>query len=384
MHSQFYLMMMKSLIVFSLTILLLLSSCTDQGLAYSDNELHLEKIVDSNLDVDLSSLGYSLTKIPLILPDSSSLSGNTHVIYVSQRDSSLFASNGKHIYRFGKNGILKNKIGIIGQGPVEYQNIFSATFDSEEKMAYIYAGNNKINVYTFDGIPCKSVELQSNGYIGGAYRIKEGYWAESLDYNEDTTTISLIRFDNNGKKTDEHIITSFESKYGPDYYPSPIVYQYDNLQYSYYCPYNSQLYNVGHKEIKGVLSIDGGKYAFTDNQINDMDYRSSNRDKFVEILDIYQNDASIFILYTIDRKIYGGIVDKTSGKCVLNFQTGNPIRGGGVRIDKKAEIKTWPQYVDSHNIYSICFCESENLSDYSDTEESLLLILNKASTRLSD
>lgn len=372
---------MRKIILFGLVLLLGLLSCKDNAVAYSNQELMLEKVVDSNIDVDFASLGYNMTAIPLNLPDSIFLSGNTHVLYVSQIDGSFFASDGKLIYKFDRDGNLTNNIGVIGHGPMEYQNIYSVSFDSEEKMAYIYAGNNTIYVYTFDGIPSEVVKLESDGYIGGAFRIKDGYWAETLNVDKGKTSISITKYNNDGKRTDDHVLTSFEANSNPDYYPSPIVNQHDGCSYNYYCPYNAKLYNISSEGIKSILTIDGGKYASTGNQINDMDFKTAHRDKFAEILDLYQSEESIFLLYTIGRKVYAGIVDKVSGKCVCNFQTGNPMRGGGLKISDNTEIKIWPQYVSRHNLYSINFSESDGNSSPDGNEDSadepVLLTLNK-------
>lgn len=352
---------MKNWIIIEFIIVILgLSSCNDSGDAYFNNSIFLEQIVSTDLDENFSDMGYNIEKRILTLPDSVFLSGNSHVIFVSQLDSSFFTSDGKYLFRFDQQGHFKNKIGVLGHGPLEYQNIFCSSFDSNEEKVYIYAGNNIIYVYSFEGFPINVVELESNGYIGGAYRIKDGFWAESLNYNMGQMTITIITFDNNGRKIDETVLASFDAKDKPNYYPSPIVNQQGDLDYHYYSPYTSQLYNVSSEGINSILTIEGGKFTFDGEKINNMDFRTDNRDKFIELLDIHDSAHTIYLLYTIGRKVYAGIVDKRTGKCVYNNPINNPIRGGGIAISEEAGIKMWPQFTWNNKIYSIVYEENSD------------------------
>ncbi len=369
---------MKNLIIIDLIIALLcLSSCNDDVVAYYNNNIFLEGVVSTNLDEDFSDMGYQIEKHMLILPDSIFLSGNSHVIYISQVDSSFFATDGKLIFRFDKDGDFRNKIGVLGHGPMEYQNIYSSSFDSNEEKAYIYAGNNTIYAYSFEGLPTNVVELESNGYVGGAYRIKDGFWAESLSYDKGKTTISIITFNNIGRKTGETVLASFDTKSAPDYYPSPIVNQQGNLDYHYYSPYTSQLYNVSSEGINSALTVEGGKFKFDGDKINDMDFKTDNRDKFIEMLDIHNSEDAIYLLYTIGRKFYAAIIDKKSGECVYNSHINNPIRGGGIVISEETEIKAWPQFVWNNNIYSILYEENCSSPVMEKDEKVFLLVLKK-------
>ncbi len=366
---------MKGLVLSVFIVLLFLNSCNDNAIAYTDGELQLENVVETTINEDFLTLGYNLTKVPLTLPDSVFLTGSSHVIYVSHKDSSVFVSDGKLIYRFDKEDILKNTIGNVGHGDMEYQNIFSTSLDTDEEKVYIYAGNNKMYVYTFEGTPADAVTLESDAYIGGAYRKKDGYWAEALKYDKEKAEISIVEFDNNGKQSNKHILASFEVKSHADYYPSPIVSQKEEFTYNYYCPYTAKLYSISDEGINCILTISGGKYSYNCNQLNNMEYRTNNRDRFVEILDIYSDNKTIYLLYTTNRKLFASIIYETSGRCVYNSPIDNPKRGGGMQISKGIETKTWPQYVCNNALYSICFDDSSKVTDADQVEEPNIIIL---------
>lgn len=359
----------------SVIILLCFGSCKDNEVAYFNRTILLEKVVSTDSNESFSDMGYQVEKRMLIFPDSIFISGNSHVVFVSQVDSSIFATDGKYIFRFDKEGKFRNRIGILGHGPMEYQNIFNSSFDTNEENVYLHVGNGKIYVFSFDGLPVDVVELESDGYIGGAYRLKDGFWAETLSYENGKNTISIIIFNNNGKKRDEIILASFDAGHSPDYYPYPIVNQQGNLVYDYYSPYTSQLYNISSEGIKNALTVKGGKFSIEGDKINDMDYKTDNRNRFVEILDIHNSEDAVYLLYTIGRKVYAGILDKTSGKCVFNGHINNPVRGGGIQISENSDIKTWPHCIWRNNIYSISYEQCNGGSNSGTNENALLLIL---------
>lgn len=369
--------MKKFIFAISAIILLCFSSCKDKEAAYSKSTILLEKVVSTDSNESFSEMGYQIEKRILFFPDSIFLSGNSHIVFVSQIDSSIFATDGKYIYRFDKEGKFRNRIGILGHGPMEYQNIFNSSFDTNEENVYLYVGNGKIYAFSFDGLPIHVVELESNGYIGGAYRLNDGFWAETLSYENGKSTISIVIFNNNGKKKDEIILASFDAIHSPDYYPCPIVSQQENMVYDYYSPYTSQLYNISSGGIKNALTVEGGKFSIEGDKINDMNYKTNNRNRFVEILDIQNSDDAVYLLYTINREIYAGILDKSTGNCVFNGHINNPAKGGGIKISANSDIKTWPNYVWRNYICSISYEQYSSDSSSNTNENALLLILKK-------
>lgn len=369
---------MKKIFSSTLSLLMLfLTNCKEKEIVYTDGILDIEGMISINKNATLSELGYTSIATPLNMPENVFLPGNSYVVFSSPSDSLIFISGGNKIYVFDYEGNIKNTIGKIGHGDMEYLNIYSVSFDSNERKAYIYDGHRRIYIYSFRGEPVAVINLQSDAYIVGAYRKDDGYWAEAMTQSSDSVTISLIKFDNIGSKKASHKLISFPSKKSPDYYPVPIVRQETGFNYSYYCQYTSKMYRISNEGVKEILNIDGGEYTFKENQINDMDYRTNNRGRFVEILDIINDQNTIYLLYVLNQSPYASIIDKKSGKCLFNSRISNPVRGGGLQISDQDIARIWPQYILSDIIYSIYFNNCEMKSEINQTDYPFLIQLKK-------
>lgn len=349
------------------TIISFLSSCSNgcEDAFFKENLVAIEMNTLQDKNLSISEIGYDINIIPLETTDSCLLKGNAHIIYVSQQD--VFISDGKIIFRFGNDGKFKNTIGIVGNGPMEHNAIFSASVDSKQNLVHIYNGYKKIITWDFSGKPVSETSIQTQDYIPSIFQLGDEFYAEERAYSKDENMqILLTRFDMKGKKKESKKILELNGVTETNYYPASIISQKTD-SYNYFNPYSSSLYRITNDTIQVEYKFDFGNMNIDKRQLGNMDYRKQHSGEYIEILDIIISSDSIFLLYHNGNNICSYVRNRVTGDVLLHSVIINPRKGGGLKLCAESELCVWPHFSKNNTLYSLC-----NLSDY----ESLPDIIN--------
>lgn len=308
-------------------------------------------------NLSISDMDYNIEIIPLETTDSCLLNGNAHIIYASNTD--VLISDGRKIFRFDENGNFKNSIGTVGDGPMEHLAVFKASFDAMNNQLYIYDGHKKIITWNLDGIPVSETFIDTDGYIPLAIKMGNGYFAEERVWGKDNKMrIFNIHLNKEGVKDEILQILNLSGVEEINYFPSSIVSENSNIYY-YYNPYGTELYEITDKSITTKYKFDLGDFAPNIKLLGNMTYREKNRGEFIELLDIVLSGDMMFLLYHIGNNIFGYLLNTESGKVLLHSDIGNPMKGGGLKLNDNSEICVWPHYSRDKDLYSLC-----NLYEY--------------------
>lgn len=341
------------------TIITFLCSCSNRH----KDAFFKEKIVTIEMNtlqekgLSISEIGYDINIIPLETTDSCLLKGNAHIIYASQHD--IFISDGKIIFRFDNDGKFKNTIGIVGNGPMEHNAIFSASVDSKQNLVYIYNGNKKIITWDFSGKPVSETFIQTQDYIPSVFQLGDEFYTEERAYSKDENMqILLTRFNMNGKRKESIKILDLNGITETDYYPASIISQKTDGYY-YFNPYVSSLYRITNDTITVEYKFDFGNMNADQHQLGNMDYRKQYSEEYIEILDVMISSDNIFLLYHLGNNIYSYVRNRENGDVLFHSDVINPRKGGGLKLCAESELCVWPHFSKNNDLYSLC-----NLSDY--------------------
>lgn len=341
------------------TIITFLCSCSNRH----KDAFFKEKIVTIEMNtlqekgLSISEIGYDINIIPLETTDSCLLKGNAHIIYASQHD--IFISDGKIIFRFDNDGKFKNTIGIVGNGPMEHNAIFSASVDSKQNLVYIYNGNKKIITWDFSGKPVSETFIQTQDYIPSIFQLGDEFYTEERAWSTDKNMqILLTRFNMNGKRKESIKILDLNGITETDYYPASIISQKTDGYY-YFNPYVSSLYRITNDTITVEYKFDFGNMNADQHQLGNMDYRKQHSEEYIEILDVMISSDNIFLLYHLGNNIYSYVRNRENGDVLFHSDVINPRKGGGLKLCAESELCVWPHFSKNNDLYSLC-----NLSDY--------------------
>jgi len=341
------------------TIITFLCSCSNRH----KDAFFKEKIVTIEMNtlqekgLSISEIGYDINIIPLETTDSCLLKGNAHIIYASQHD--IFISDGKIIFRFDNDGKFKNTIGIVGNGPMEHNAIFSASVDSKQNLVYIYNGNKKIITWDFSGKPVSETFIQTQDYIPSVFQLGDEFYTEERAWSTDKNMqILLTRFNMNGKRKESIKILDLNGITETDYYPASIISQKTDGYY-YFNPYVSSLYRITNDTITVEYKFDFGNMNADQHQLGNMDYRKQHSEEYIEILDVMISSDNIFLLYHLGNNIYSYVRNRENGDVLFHSDIINPRKGGGLKLCAESELCVWPHFSKNNDLYSLC-----NLSDY--------------------
>ena len=325
-----------------------------------DGDIDLEYVLDNTDDSNWKSIGYQFHPLVLETNDSCLLPQNSHIIYVSSND--IYITGNHIIYRFGIDGKFKNRIGQIGQGPMEHKYIYSVSIDEPTSSVHIFDGNKRIIVWTCDGQPVKEILLNSENSISALKYLQNIYIAEERIFKENKANICISFIDSLGNEQRREEVFSPRSTEEWTYFPVPIIQQNRN-ELLYFSPFSNSLASITKDSITEKYRFNLGKYTPDANKINDADYRIQTGKGLTEVLDIIDGDGQIFILAHKGMTLFAIIIDKSTGENILSSTITDPRRGGGIALTDDSNIRLWPHYEQQNSIYSII-----DINDMSDKE----------------
>ena len=224
---------------FFFVILLVLVSCNN-----NDKLGFLSIPVDSNEDnsLKLSEISESVEAIELEVTDESLISSVMDVLYT---DNYYIIRDRKNLMSFDKKGKFIRKIGSVGQGPGEYENIIDVAVDNDNEKIFIYTNKGKIICYDFNGFFLKETPTEYYKNIRNIFWIDGKLLAASEQVNNDSSNLHHIVLYSisatNLSVIDSIEITKFKSEsFGAIVY-NDYISQERNNTYLFYTDYSSRI-----------------------------------------------------------------------------------------------------------------------------------------------
>lgn len=334
-----------------ITFVLLCACGKSKQQVYDNGVIELGHLMNCNIGSSFESMGFQAEIVALETTEKSMLPHNSHVVYATKSDVFIIGRN--RLFRFGTDGKFKNLVGTHGQGPTEYSQIHSVSFNEEDSLVNIYDNSRRILVWSMDGKPVKEVNLDPDGYISMAYAVSDGYWAEERIMTDGKVTYCLTWFDRDGLPTDRKEIFSFTNKNTATYYTAPIVNQISDKQYFYYDAFSCAGYMITDNNVEKTVNLDYGHFGAESDKLNDMAYRDRNRNNLCQVLDFYYDTDRIMLLTVTGLQFRASIINTISGECLFCHDIDNPRKGGGIRIWNGSDLCSWPSCLNDDAMFGL-------------------------------
>jgi hypothetical protein len=258
----------------------------------------------------------------------------------------ILVSFNQIIYRFNRDGRFLNNIGKIGNGPCEHTTLYSESVDSSHKELYLYAGNNRMIVWSIDGKPLREFNFEIQGTLTFAKVVGNNIISEVRNYtNNGALTVSVLTFTLDGSLLHANQLHEY-AETETNYQSIPITYSYQN-SLIYKDTFDGWSYTLNVDSIAKYRFYNLGKFSPTRDTLEDMNKRQSKGSSFMEIVDLQEDDSNVYILAVNGRKLYGFVTKKENNKFIFADKIDMPQKGGGIPIDRNKTFSVWPTYIDA-------------------------------------
>jgi hypothetical protein len=340
---------MKRNLLFTGILLSFLLSCKNQENRITRTEdINIENGLQNLVRLKASDFGKTIRYIPLETTDDGLVGREpilkvlTHYIVIeSQRSCLLFNK---------KDGRFIAEIGHIGQGPTEYNDIYSWT-DEKEEFLYFKRRPNQLIKYNMKGAFCGKVEFPTPPGLASYYLISD---SEIIGYFNDfaqTSQIDLGFFDKEGllndtipsffpKTVSMEEVKSINVRKGLLYGTGAIIFDLKDDTKKVYVmnppriwknngnirfkeDFIDTIYTVSNKQLTPSIIFNLGKYHWEAHE------SVQNTNERIYIADISENETFIFFkcvrgLFTDEPVFYNGLYNKKTGETKLS-KTGDAI-----------------------------------------------------------
>lgn len=352
--------------------LILFVSCGRQESVLSNRVLDVAQMLKKNIEAPLSDLSDSMDYVLLETNDSILLNQNAYVFYAN--DSDLLIRSKQFIFHFDSKGRFLNRIGKIGNGPHEYSVIYNASVDDVNKRLFLYVGQKKLYIMSYDGVFLNELNLQTTGDVAAAYLINENrIMAETKVYSDEGIKVSLSLFNIQGECVKKDVIVFADDlKTEIHMHTMPFMYACRNTG-RYMSTYSNMLYNLQNDAVVDSMIFDFKDYQPDRSLIENMNKRDDLLKNYASLVDIRENSNVMFLLIIFKEKLKGIVVDKNTGATLFSSFIDMPQRGGGIKNDYLHNCNFWPTYINDEASYSLVSTEfiKESLSIPDSTKEKI-------------
>lgn len=325
-----------------------LASCGRNLSHSSEGVINIENAIQIEKDVALSELCDSIECIPLETNDLSLLNNRAYLLYGDE--SSLFVKSDEYIYHFSSDGHFLNRIGQRGDAPHEYNRIYSVSVDSINERFLFYIGDNKVQLWGYDGVFQKEIRLKTEKQITDICVLNgNGILAENRLYSDNGLDISVAVFDMEGGLVKEMPMNRYKQLINISMYTTPIMYS-KNEKVRYKDIYDNILYTIDSDTVIQQFMFEFGRYMPSREYFEDMNKRETLLKSMVQLVDICESDLNLYILLVHDKSLRGLVVDKKTLRMEYSQIIDMPQNGGGIKNDYIAGSHFWPSYISNSNV----------------------------------
>lgn len=334
--------------------------CKKTKSVFSGHVLDVVQLLSEKIEVPMSELSNSMEYVLLETNDSVLLHQNAHVFYSD--DSDILIRSKQFILHFNSKGDFLNRIGKIGNGPHEYNVIYNVSVDATHKLLFLYVGQKKIYIMSYDGNLQHELNLQTNEDVTAAYWVNENLiMAETRAYSDAGLKVGLSFFDMQGMCVTKDVVVFTDNLHTERHmHTMPMMYAFQNKA-KYMGTYSNILYEFQNKTIKDSIIFDFGPYQPDRDHIENMNKREELLKNYASLVDIQENSETMYLLIIFRKKLKGIVVDKSNGKVLFSSYIDMPQRGGGIKNDYLYNCNFWPTYMDDKALY--CLLSPEILKE---------------------
>lgn len=327
----------------------LLCACTTQPFSIRQGQvLDLETAIRQEKNSLLSDLSDSLQCIPLETNDLSLLGKRSFVLYADEQN--LFVKSDNTVYRFSSDGRFLNKIGQRGNAPGEYNVAYSISVDEKSKCLLYYVGQEKVQVWRYDGLFQKEIQLRSEGEITMVKILNsDRLIAEKRSYSDDGLQVYIEIFDMEGNLLKQIPMNNDGQRVSLTMKTVPLMYTYGNgVKYKdINC---NTLYSFDNEPESRDWILNFGSYTPSRELLEDVSQKETLLRDYVQLVDIQESDNTFYFLTVCDGKLRGIVVDKESGNLRYSQAIGLPQIGGGIENDYIKDSCFWPSFISESNV----------------------------------
>ncbi|MBN2755853.1 MAG: 6-bladed beta-propeller, partial [Bacteroidales bacterium] len=251
----------KALIIFSVIILF---NCNTSNGNFNTKliEIDIEEAIINDNSIKLSQITSKVDYVALETNDSCLL-GSIEAIITQKYIIIISNMNNKGLYLFSLDGKFVKKIGKSGNGPGEYGNIGSVSFNENTEEILISTDNKEhIIKFKYDNSYSKGIKLKSN--VGFVYNNSKIYAHKPSCFfkgnSVDTNQLSI--FNEEGKIINKfHPVDFAKTEYIDMFIEIPDFSIFNNNVF-YFVPKEDIIFNISENNCKPYYNLLLGKYKF--------------------------------------------------------------------------------------------------------------------------
>lgn len=321
-------------------LVLLLYSC-------KENVSNVEKIdVAAILDEQRISLFNNIFEMQecIVLRSSNSgvLTSTASILSITEQE--VIIRDRDNIYRYDRNGLFLNLIGVFGHGYSEHGKIVSACADDSSRVVYLLTFDKKIYKYSYDGIfvGILPIVTEKNESIKSIYIVNHMLLCEHRKDNGYGIIESVCKYNGHGHKVQEYLLYSDNKSIPVTRESFSIGYQfqtslhilldYDNILYSI-ADSVSMHYTLSPKALLPDRSL-----------VEDMRMKSKLLTDKLQILDIRESLNFIYFIAYFKHEYYGIVYDKRKRSAIYSSKGVNPKHNQGIKIRQSDSFGIWPTW----------------------------------------
>lgn len=266
----------------------------------------------------------------------------------------ILLHSGNDLFLFSCKGQYLHSIGREGHGHGEHGRILSVCADAKEKRVYVLSFGGQLTAYGYDGTFLWKKTLESpRDYhvISLLYGSDVGLCCEMRRYHSPGIDVCVARIDSLGCLAADTLIYTGEEEVQVSRSSYSISYRYKE-EAKLKLDFEERLHAF-RRNRSSFTTFNLASLAPSRAELEDMRQQGTLASKRCQVLDIKENETSLFLIVALRNQYLLAVVEKELGEIVANIRCENPKRGGGLPVRGFSSLRFWPSWTDGTTMASI-------------------------------